>query len=267
MLVVTGHDLQDGLVLEHVREPVGAQQHDVAGQQVVHRHVEFDLGPHAERLGEDILHDRPDAGVGVGPVAVGERIVAGELQDAPASDQVDATVADVAICKQRLVSPADDNRRDRGAHPGILVLGRGARIDGAVRQLDGRADPVGIEGRARIESVGPGELGIGLRSVDEGSDRVDPDPRGDVSRLVAAHPVTHDENPVADENGVLVPRAPPAHVGAATVLNHLGTPLSHIHRDACRLRADETGLPEFPGPGSSAQPEAARSVQSDSSRR
>src|SRR5262249_25938159 len=87
-----------------------------------------------------------------------------------------------------------------------------------------RPNAIGVDGHAGIESVGPGELGIGFRPADEGADRVDRDPRGDVARLVAAHPVTHDEEPVADENAVLVPRPPPAHVRATAVLDHREAP-------------------------------------------
>jgi len=38
----------------------------------VRRHVELDLGPHAERLGEDVLHDGPDAGIRVAHALLAE---------------------------------------------------------------------------------------------------------------------------------------------------------------------------------------------------
>src|SRR5262249_61640313 len=131
---------------------------------------------------------------------------AGELRYAPATDQVDATVADVAICKKWIVGPADNSGSHGRAHPGVLVLGRGAGVDRAVSQLDGGADAVGVDGQARVEPVGPGELGIGLRAADEGAERVDGDARRHVAGLMATHPVTHDEDPVADDGPSLAPR-------------------------------------------------------------
>jgi len=63
MAVVAADDLENGVVVEHVGEPVGAQQHGVAGDEVIGGDVEVHLAAHAERLGEDVLHGPRDAAV------------------------------------------------------------------------------------------------------------------------------------------------------------------------------------------------------------
>src|SRR5258705_2838677 len=105
---------------------------------------------------------------------------------------------------------------------------------------------------------------MGLRSADNDDYRVDTDPRRDVARLVTAHPVTHDENPLTDQNAVLVPRPPPTDVGAATVLDHLEKPSRTLiaarsgSRQAKR-DARDLGNPDLlPGPQRPVQRKAIR---------
>src|SRR4030095_14372386 len=78
--VEAADDLEDGVVLEHVGEPVTAEQHGVAADEVVGGDVEVHLAAHAERLGEDVLHGPDDAALlGVGPGAIGHRVGTGPL--------------------------------------------------------------------------------------------------------------------------------------------------------------------------------------------
>src|SRR4030095_15262501 len=103
---------------------------------------------HAEGLVEDVLHARDDAAfLGVGPPAVGQRVVAGQLGHSSAADDVEAAVAHVAVGEVRVVGGHEGGDHG-GAHPRVLVLGGGPREDGAVRELDRGPDAGGVEGQA-----------------------------------------------------------------------------------------------------------------------
>ena len=88
------------LVVEHRRQPVGADQEDVAGRARDGLQVDLDLGLGAERAGDDRAL-RVVLGLGVGELALAphlldQRVVAGEPFELAAAQAVGAAVADVA---------------------------------------------------------------------------------------------------------------------------------------------------------------------------
>src|SRR5262249_58169189 len=138
-------EVGNGLVVGDGGEPVGAQQHGVAGDKVVRGDVEVHLTAHAERLGEDVLHGPHDAAFfGVGPLAVGQRVVASQLGYAPAAEDIEAAIADVAVGELSGVS-SDEGGDRGGAHARVFVLGHGPCEEGAVRAVGRGGAPVGVQ--------------------------------------------------------------------------------------------------------------------------
>ena len=122
-----------------------------------------------------------------------ERVVVGELLDLPVADAVGARVADVADRDEVVL---DERDRDRGAHPrGGHILQR-LLPDAAVRLADQRLDVL--------------RAGGGLDVLPQ---RGGGDARGDLARLVAAHPVGDREERRLADVGVLVAAALVARVG------------------------------------------------------
>src|SRR5438105_4878782 len=69
---VSGHDLVDAAVRQHVAEPVRAQQHDVAVGQLLAGHLEVHVVAGAQGLGQHVLHRGAGGVVERGPRVVGQ---------------------------------------------------------------------------------------------------------------------------------------------------------------------------------------------------
>src|SRR6266851_2870514 len=52
------NDLEDAPIGEHVGQTVGAQQHDIAVDEVLARDLELDVIPRSQGLGQHVLHRR-----------------------------------------------------------------------------------------------------------------------------------------------------------------------------------------------------------------
>ena len=98
--VAPREQLGDLLLAEHRRQPVRAEQEDVAGAGRDGLHVDLDLGLGPERPGDDRAL-RVVLGLGVGELALAphfldQRVVAGQPLELAAAQAVGAAVADVA---------------------------------------------------------------------------------------------------------------------------------------------------------------------------
>ena len=199
-----GEDAGDVLLVDHRRQPVGADQEEVAGLGGDGLDVDLDLGLGAECAGDDRAL-RVVLGLRVGELALAphlldQRVVAGQPFEAAGAEAVGAAVADVAD-RHLLGLEVDDHRRRRRPHPGQLGVAAGLLVDRPVGAFDRlRQDPLGWRLRQlAVERLG-GRLG------------------GDLTRLSAAHPVGDDEDVAAGEERVLVGVALAAGVGAVRLL-------------------------------------------------
>ena len=130
--VGAGEQLRDLLLAEHRRQPVGADQEDVAGPGGDGLHVDLDLRLGAERAGDDRAL-RVVLGLGVGELALAphlldQRVVAGEPLELAAAQAVGAAVADVAD-RHLLGLGVDDRGGDRRPHPGQRGVVAGELVD------------------------------------------------------------------------------------------------------------------------------------------
>src|SRR5205085_919387 len=101
------------------------------------------------------------------------------------------------------------------AHARIILGGCRFTPDGAIGELDRRAQPVHLERRSDLESVRPGNFVVFSRTVDEAGNALEGHLGGDFARLVTAHAVADDEKTVLDQNRVLVESALSSDVGKA----------------------------------------------------
>ena len=123
-----------------------------------------------------------------------ERVVVGELLEAPVAEEVGAGVADVADDDARA---RDERGRDRRPHARRVRVARRPRVDATVRLLDDGAQArLGVE-RVRLVEV---------------AERARREPRRDLSRLGAPHPVGDGEQRGLADEGVLVAPAHAARV-------------------------------------------------------
>ena len=188
---VAHDDLRDRVAGDHRREPVRAEQEDVAGLSRDREDVHVDVRVGAERA-RDHRALRVHLGLLRRELAAAdelghERVVVGELLELAVAQQVRARVADVPDRDE--VVAADERDGHRRAHPGDGRVVRGPVVDAAVRLADqapdellglGRGDRLALRERAR-------ERGRGDR-------------RGDLAGLRAAHPVRDgEEGRLADE--------------------------------------------------------------------
>ena len=129
-----------------------------------------------------------------------ERMVVGQALEGPVAQAVEPAVAHVGDGEVVLADVGDGERR---AHAGPRVVGLGGRHDPRVGLADTRAqallDRPAAVGQALLEDL-------------------DGQVRGDLAGLGAAHPVGHREERRAGVEGVLVPTALAAGVGALEVL-------------------------------------------------
>ena len=215
--VGAGEDEADPLLVDHRRQPVRAEQEDVARGRRDGLDVDLDLRLGAEGPGDDralgvVL------GLGVGDLALAphlldQRVVAGEAFDLPPAQPVGAAVADVADA-DLLVGGVDDRGGDRRPHPGQGGVVVRELVDLPVRGLDRRPQerlraPVG---EVAVEGVGRG-------------------PRGDLAGLGATHPVGDDEDRRPDEERVLVGAPLAAGVGSECLVvdpEHQRHPASNL---------------------------------------
>jgi hypothetical protein len=191
-------ELEDLLVLDHVAEPVGADEEDVPVLGLDREAVDVHVGirpdgarDHAALRVDLRLLRRELAAL---QQLVDEGVVLGELLHLLAADEVGARVADVS---DRHRHALDERDRHRRAHPRRARIGRGADEDAAIRLLDERVDAA-----RPFEAVGVAALEHGGREL-----------RRDLAGLRAAHPVGDGEEGRRDDVVVLV--AAPSTPGVA----------------------------------------------------
>ena len=187
-------ELEDLLVLDHVAEPVRADEEDVPLLGLDREAVGVDIGVGAHRP-RDHAPLRMDLRLLLGELAglqqlVDERVILRQLLHLLAAHEVGARVADVP---DRDGHPLDERDRHRRSHARGGGVGRGAVVDEAVRLLDERVDPL-----RPLEPVGVA-----------GFERRGGELRRDLAGLRAAHPVGDGEERRRDDVVVLV-AAPPA---------------------------------------------------------
>ena len=131
------------LVVEHRRQPVRADQEDVAGQGGDRLQVDLDLRFGPERAGDDRAL-RVVLGLRLGqlplaPHLLDQRVVAGQPFELAVAKAVGAAVADVAD-RHLLGLGVDDRRGRRRPHPGqggvALCLGVDRPVGGLDRLLE-----------------------------------------------------------------------------------------------------------------------------------
>ena len=199
-----GQDAEDVVVRHHRRQPVGAEEEEVARLGLDRERVDVDL-----RVGPERARDHGALRVCVGllgrqPSAphevADERMVVGELLQLAVADPVGPGVADVA---DRDPTSREQRRRHRRPHAGEVRVGVRPVVDAAVRLLDDR-----LQALVRREPVGLVEL------AESGGC----EPGGDLAGLRPAHPVRDGEERRVEDVRVLVPPANLAGVGAACAL-------------------------------------------------
>ena len=199
-----GEDAEDVVVRHHRREPVGAEEEEVARLGLDRGRVDVDLGIGAERardhralrVGVGLLGREPSAPHEVAD----ERVVLGQLLQLAVADPVRARVADVA---ERDPSAREEGRRHRRPHAGDVGVGPRPLVDAPVRLLDDRLHP--LVGREPVGLVVLAEAAAARREA---------------TSPACAPPMpsaTGEQRRVEDE-GVLVPAADAARVGPACAL-------------------------------------------------
>src|SRR6266511_473767 len=214
-------DAQDLRVVDEVREPVAADDERVARIELEPHEIDHHLLLEADRARDDVLEpavlrlvgaDRPGL-----ELLVDERVVLGDLVDAPLPQEVAAAVADVRDERGRGVH---EDRRDRRAHPGELRLALRGPVDDGAGLLDRLPQKVRhprVVGAARAEA-----LRLVLARVRDGvPDGLDREPRGGAATRVAAHAVGDDEEAArgVDEERILVVVAALPDVGDAACVD------------------------------------------------
>ena len=200
--------LLDRSVVDHVAEPVGAKEEDVAFLGLDPEDVAVHVRVGSERPGDHgALRVRLGLLLGQlsGARQLGdERVVVGDLLELVVTEAVRARVADVAERDRALV---DERERQCRPHAGQRHVLLRLLVDAAVRGLDQRLDAL----LARSLPV------LALL------ERLRGEPRGHFSGLRSAHPVRdREEGRFADEDVLVVP---PAAAGIC-----LGDELAQRHR-------------------------------------
>ena len=210
------------LVAHHARQPVGADQEEVAvlpGHRVgVHLHAR--LRPERPRddrtLGVVLGRLRGDL---AGPLELGhQRVVAGDLLELPVTHQVGPAVADVT---QAHLAARDLGRRERRAHAAMRLVARRQLVDAAVGLLE---NPRELRLRGLIGGAGLLEHARGQC-------------RRDLPGARAAHAVGDAEERRREHGRVLVGAALAADVGAPGLFDdadgHGATPGSGTRCPRC----------------------------------
>ena len=146
---VDGERPRDPVVLDHRRQPVGAEQEDVARAGAEGERVDLDLLLGAERPGDDrALRVVLGLLVGQPPLAaelLDQRVVRGQQAQLAVAPQVGAAVADV---REGDLVALDDRRGERGAHARAAGVVLGEAVDALVGALGDRPQ-VGLRGLVR----------------------------------------------------------------------------------------------------------------------
>ena len=225
-----GFDRQCGCdvdIVDFVDETVAAQQETVAADQRQRPPVDPNLGLDAECTSDDVAAWMI-AGLVLGDVAGGDEflhvaVVDGDTPESAVTEQVRARVTDVGE-HERFARFGRNNRCDvagievvdvRFRTSGVGIGDDGDRGDGGTHALlarsgDRRAEDVAVGNPDRLDDVGGGRR---LLSLEQFTDPFDRDLAGDLARFVAPHPVSDDEQPVGDQQVVLVLRSDLAGVG------------------------------------------------------
>ncbi len=130
-------DVAHALLGDHRREPIAAQQEDIAGPDRIGPGVDLDLGLGTQRAGDDRTL-RMLGGLLLGQLAlpdqlVDQRVVLRQPSQLTVPEQIGAAVADVGDGQMGVVEVC---RGQRGAHSGTALLGSGAVVDAVVGVAD-----------------------------------------------------------------------------------------------------------------------------------
>ena len=194
-------DRRDLHVGHRAPQAVGAQHVEVARGDLVDVHVRFELlfAPQAahhdvavSEAGQLLVRHLRTRGAHL----LGDRMVARQSRQRAAAQPVRAAVARV---RDRDLLLAHRHRDDRRAHPRARAIGVGGLADLVVRHLDPDAQQVGRQRQRPIDAVGPHLARIVVKRREEPLDRVDRHRGGDLARVVPAHAVGDDEQPVLGE--------------------------------------------------------------------
>ncbi len=206
--LVGAHALGDLLLdREVVVEPIAAQQQPIVLLERDVRHLDADVGGHADCIDEDRAQRRDlcllDRQLALDDEDLGDRVVGRDLRGLAVAHQVRAAVADVGDERLRAGDQHDIERR---AHALLVGLGLAALEHGlmglehgVLQQLD-QAAAAGIRRRA-LERVD-----LRLRGLERGAHGLDGHRGCDLAGGVAAHAIGHDEEALGGlhERGVLV---------------------------------------------------------------
>ena len=183
-------------VREHVVEPVGAQQVEVARLGGVGAHGYLDPRIHAERAGHEILADRLPGLLRRKQSAIEELLdhgmVLGQEFEPAVPQPVKPGVANVGHA-QRVV--LKQRGHDRGAHPGAFWIVVRHLVDGGIGGLDGAVQGVPFVA-ARFGIMTSGRIGFGSQSVDTMANHdIHSQVTGDLAGVMSAHAVCQHDQP------------------------------------------------------------------------
>ena len=207
---------EEVLVRDHARQAVGAQEEAVARTHGHLDEVDRNVRGAAERARYDVLERvalgfvlAQDAGV---DLLLNPRVVVRETPKLSIAKEVGAAVAHVY---ERRAVRVEERRHDGRAHALQLGPVLHGPHDLLVRLFDRRREPVPLERDPAVEPEGPRAFVLLLGGGDVLLNRLDGDPRGDLTRGVAAHAVGDHEKAAlgVEEVGVLVVTSLPADVG------------------------------------------------------
>src|SRR5258708_7729711 len=213
----------DLLVLDHVRQPVGAQEIGVVGLGLVDGHLGLDRGIDAERARPQALvlrELRPSRGDETGvELLLEERVVARHLLHGLAPQAIQARVADVGDGQEIVVEERHHERRAHSRALGI-VLRRG--VDGAVGTADMFLDEL-LGKSLGVVAAQVRDLAHVPRLLQSVGDERGGHAARDLARVVAAHAVGEDEETHlgARFDAVFVVVADPARIREARRLERL----------------------------------------------
>ena len=85
----------------------------------------------------------------------------------------------------------DERGHHRGAHAGVVVVALRGPEHAAIRQVQGRPQPVGQKRQIGQHAVGPGQVAVARRAAHEPAQRFKRQRAGHLAGVVAAHAVGH----------------------------------------------------------------------------
>ena len=181
--------------IEHPVHPVRTDDQPVTGLDLVLRNVDLGVLLGAEDVGEDVAHGMRGDPRGISAEVLsqhrhGPRVVLRQLCQRLAAAQVGTAIADVS---DHDTVGAEEQRDERASHPGVVVVVLRDAKHPSIRQVDGRAQAIGVVGELGVDAVRPGEVRLPMGMANETDQRLEGQPGCDFTGVAPAHAVGHGE--------------------------------------------------------------------------